>query len=221
MNRKTFLSVCVLCCLTAGTQMSAADGVTGLSNVLYVEEETLGKGAEATLTVRMKNDIQAVGFQFDLCLPEGITLAASPDAAVTSGSIVNGKKHTMNSATLKSGACRVLCYSLQNSTFQSSHGSVAEIAVKVASTLSAGEYPVVLKNVEITNADGKTSRKLESVTTTLTVSDKVVGIAEAETPAASNGSLYNVSGQKVQTLRPGQIGVRKGKKVLNQNRRKP
>lgn len=222
MKARAFITASVLWCLASVTQTFAADNVTRLSNVLYVQEQTVGVGSEATLTVWMKNDINAVGFQFDLCLPDGITLATSPDASVASGFIVNGNRHTLSAANMKSGDCRVLCYSLQNSTFQSASGSVAEVTVKVASTLPAGKYPVVLKNVELTDASGTTTRKLETVTTTLTVSKtQPVGIRDAQEPASADGNLYNVAGQKVPSLRPGQIGIKKGKKVLNANRRKP
>ena len=173
MRRKIDLSACLLlCCLFACPRLFGADNVTGLANVVFIQDASLDAGAEAVLTAMIKNDIQAVGFQFDLCLPEGITLSGEPSSAITSGSVVNVNKHVMMAAQRKDGSCRVLCYSLQNSSLMSSNGSAATIKVKVNPILPTGSYPVVLKNVEITNADGLRVQRMEAVNTTITVNGK-------------------------------------------------
>ncbi len=175
MKSKLRLLACLLCCLLACPSLKATDNVTSLPNVVYVQGATLQAGSEAVLTAVLKNNLSAVGFQFDLCLPAGFTLSGSPSSSVAPGSIVSGNKHIVSAASRKDGSCRVLCYSLQNTGFTSSNGSAAEIRVKVGSTVAAGSYPVVLKNVEITTAGGLKVERLKTVTTTLVVDGSVRG----------------------------------------------
>ena len=57
---------------------AATDGdVTQQANVIYVENATVEAGNSATLVAKLKTDIDAVAFQFDLVLPEGISLSGS------------------------------------------------------------------------------------------------------------------------------------------------
>ncbi|MBP3843484.1 MAG: hypothetical protein J6E29_07615 [Prevotella sp.] len=209
----------LLCVLTMPIALMAAgdNDVTQQANVIYIENATIGAGTSTSLQAKLKTEVEAVAFQFDLFLPEGVYLNSDASKAISGGSLLT-KKHVADAAWLKSGACRVICYSLSNEALKQSQGTAAIIHVDVDSKMKPGSYPVVLRNVEIAQANGRKSRRISEVRTTLTIvpnSDLPTDINQVEAISTiQNDGIYNLSGQKVDKLQPGQIGIVKGKKII-------
>ena len=217
MKKKLFLTL--LCSLVIPVVAIAAtdDDVTQKPNVIYVENATVEPGSDATIAVKLKTSSgMSSAFQFDLILPAGITLNGDESSAIRKGEL-GTTSHQLDAAWLKSGACRVICYSTNNAKLKLQEGDAAVIDIKVDASVKAGTYPVVLRNVEIARINGYTSFKLGKVQTSITVapkSDIPTGIEQAGTDQSGDDATYNVLGQKVKKLRRGQIGIRRGKKVI-------
>ncbi|MBR2103063.1 MAG: hypothetical protein IJ928_09960 [Prevotella sp.] len=218
MKKKLFLTL--LCSLVIPVVAIAAtddDEVTRANHEIYVEEATVAPGTSATIAVRFKTNSGMVSaFQFDLTLPEGITLDGDETSAIRKGGLVENTDHQIAAAWMKSGACRVICYS-PNNTRLSLEGDAAVIDIKVAPGVKPGTYPVKLTNLEMGRINGYSSVKPKNAVTYIIVqpSDTPTDIQIAEDKqAGGDDATYNVLGQKVKKLRRGQIGVKRGKKVI-------
>ena len=52
-----------------------------IANTIYLERVEAAAGSQVTLSVKMKNTVEVQGYQFDLYLPEGVTVATDEDRA--------------------------------------------------------------------------------------------------------------------------------------------
>lgn len=148
-------------CVCFGLLQSKADTYTdNKDNTIYISDVSVKAGNQIVLKVNMKNNVQISGFQFDLLLPEGVTIDSSIDTfgdlsinASISGTRVNPNKFTF-SASLPDGDnnrhLTVLCYAT-NANVMVGDGEVATITLNVANNVSAGDYDLILRNVVVSN----------------------------------------------------------------------
>lgn len=217
---KKIIFLTLLCSLVLPVVAAAGtdDDVTQQENVIYVEDATVEAGNSTTVVAKLRTNVDAVAFQFDLVLPEGISLSGNTAAAVRKAELETNQ-HQLVAAWLKSGACRVICYSLSNDQLKKMNGDAALIDIDVDAKLSPGTYPVILRNVEIAQENGQKSKKLSEVQTTITIQNgdvpTIIELTETK-ENTTDDATYNLLGQKVKELRRGQIGVKKGKKTIKQ-----
>ena len=150
-------------------------------NVLYAESQSCAAGESFTLSVKMKNSIAIAAFQFDLELPDGITVAKDADdfylISLSTERTSAQKTNFFDNALQKDGSVRVLAASTQNYTFSGNDGEVATITINVANTVADGEYPIVLKNIVLSDTAAKTY-EAERIEATLTVGNTSPSYAE-------------------------------------------
>lgn len=139
-----------------------------IDNTIYLENTMAMTGSKKTLSVRMKNTVSIQGFQFDLYLPNGVSVARGDDGLplVTLSEERTTTRHTdyFNSAFTEDGALRVLCTSTGGYAFYGDDGEVAKIVVDVPEDMALGEYSLVLRNITVTDisSDGYDTDYLES-----------------------------------------------------------
>ena len=75
--KKTALFVLMLCIGQALTLRAQNTDVSSIKNVVYITPFSAQSGTQATLSINMKNTAAIRGFQFDLYLPEGVTIGKS------------------------------------------------------------------------------------------------------------------------------------------------
>lgn len=94
-----------------------------------------------------------------MVLPEGVSYAMDDDfymIDLSTARTTAQKTNTFTSALQSDGSVRVFCGSTNCYTFDGSDGDVAVIKVKTDADVSAGTYTVTLKNIEMSDAKGKT-----------------------------------------------------------------
>jgi hypothetical protein len=140
---------------------------------LYSIDHTANRGAEFDLPVLMNNGDEAItAFQFDVELPEGVTLVSAKlsDRKADQGNPV---------PTLQSdGSYRLATFSTTGSSFSGSEGTLLNLRIKVSTDAALGEQTIALKNIELTT----TSKAFELVnrSSTLTVLDILTGDANGD-----------------------------------------
>ena len=204
--------------MSKGSAMPATDE-SDAENVIYVENVSGSKNSQVELSVRMKNASDIRGFQFDLYLPEGVTIANNAKASLSSDRLAAGDAHTLMADKMTDGAVRFLCSSMNDESFAGGDGEIATLTVNIADNVANGDYDVVVKNAIMTETDISKSYEADNIKSTLTVLDQT-GV---ETVTADNerrdGSIYTVGGQLVgkksttSQLRKG-IYIRNGKKFV-------
>lgn len=147
-------------------------------NVIYVEPVSTVSGADAKLSLMLANSIDIVGFQCDFYVPEGTSV---PTDAYGRHLIDLSTERTtpvqtdlFESAVQADGSIRILCGSSSNSVFSGNEGEVAVITLSLPKDMPEGEYPLVIRNVVLSDASGKTIT-VTCIRTTLTVENNKLG----------------------------------------------
>ncbi|MDY4161087.1 MAG: leucine-rich repeat protein, partial [Prevotella sp.] len=188
-------------------------------NVIYVENVSGSKNSQVELSVRMRNASDIRGFQFDLYLPEGVTMANNAKASLSSDRLAAGDAHMLMVNEMTDGAVRFLCSSMNDESFAGGDGEIATLTVNIADNVANGDYDVVVKNAIMTETDISRSYEADNIKSTLTVLDQTGVETVTEDNERRDGSIYTVGGQLVgkkattNQLRKG-IYIRNGKKFV-------
>ena len=154
--------------------------ISQLDNTIYVEPLSVTAGNDVTLSVKMKNNVEAEGFQFDLELPEGVSVVKDADgyaeAYLSTERTTARKTNTFDTAFLENGSLRVIAGSTNGSTISGDDGEVASIKLKIDKSVTAGSYPIVLRNIAISDANA-VSHDVAYVKSTLTIDGGLMGDA--------------------------------------------
>lgn len=163
--------------------------ITTFANVVFFENSEANTGQQVTLSLKMNNEIAPTGFQCDVYLPEGVTVAKDADnfnlISLSTKRTTAQKTNYFDSAEQPDGAIRIMCSSTKNYTFSGNDGEVATITLNVSDEIEEGEYPLILKNIVISDANSK-SYTVDYVKSTLTISSYTLG-------DANNDGSVNVS----------------------------
>ena len=134
-------------------------------------------GTQATVSLKMKNTAEIRGFQFDLYLPEGMTVVKSSrgriQGALSEGRLPDEDERELTFSEQADGAIRFLCSSLYDETFTGNDGEIATLQVNVAENMADGNYPVVMKHVKLTETDISKFYETEEIETTVTITSIV------------------------------------------------
>ena len=204
--------------MSKGAAMPVTDE-SDAENIIYVENVSGSKNSQVELFVRMRNASDIRGFQFDLYLPEGVTIANNAKASLSSYRLAAGDAHTLMADEMTDGAVRFLCNSMNDESFAGGDGEIATLTVNIADNVANGDYDVVVKNALMTETDISKSYEADNIKSTLTVLDpNGVGIV-TDDDESRDGSIYTVGGQLVgkksttSQLRKG-VYIRNGKKIV-------
>ena len=123
----------------------------------------IAPGEEKDVEVVLNNpDNVFTGLQFDLALPEGISLVSDEDGYFVSlGSRTTSRKHTIEAQQRADGTIRVMAYSNRNSNFSGSEGDVVVLTLKADDNLTAGVYNLQLKGIVLSQANAGEINQVE------------------------------------------------------------
>ena len=165
-----------------------ATNLNAQENVIYVEPMEADPGTQVTLSLQMKNSAAIRGFQFDLYLPEGVTAVKNAkgriQGSLSSGRLPEDDEHTLTIQAQNDGAIRFLCGSQYDETFTGASGEIATLQVNIAEGMTSGEYPIVLRNMRLSETDISKYYDTDNVETTLTVK------GEDPTPVWHDGDIF-------------------------------
>lgn len=163
-------------------------------SVANIEAQT---GEETELVVSLSEGTSMTALQFNLALPEGMTLAESD---VTLGAATNG--HTLNVETLDNGDHLFVLYSMDLNPFKD--GELLRIPVKVNSIASSANGKLYTIRAATADAVSHTCNDVSWEMTT--------NINHVSSPKIIK-STYNLAGQKTDDMQKG-INIVDGKKLM-------
>ena len=161
--------------LGQGASVKSAPAKTRLTatadNTLALSDFTAEAGTQQTISVGMNNTASITGIQFDLVLPEGVTVAQEDGDYLIDISTdrTTYKNHSASYQMQADGSMRVVCTSLSNKTFKENSGNVIDITLDIASSISGGSHTITLKNIELATPELE-KYKPSAVSATMTVS---------------------------------------------------
>ena len=173
--------------------------------VLKLGTSSLKAGSNQTISVALENNIDVTAFQFDIMLPNGITVnnyVNDDDETVPNIQLTSRKasSHSISCNKREDGRYTIVVLSMKNQAIKGTEGDVVAIDINVPITMS-GNYDVVLSNIHIVPlVNGSQGIRIDQpdVTTTITIENEGGG----ETPIGANTLTIAPL-----TLNPGEIGV--------------
>ena len=158
--------------------------ISQLANAVYIESTEVKTGSQMTLSIKMKNETPIRGFQFDLYLPDGVTVAKNAKdrimASLSAGRLPEDDEHSLTTGELTDGAIRFLCSSLYDENFTGNDGEIVTLTVNVSDDMEDGDYPIIIKNARLTKTDISKYYIIDYVKSTLTVSSYMLGDINAD-----------------------------------------
>lgn len=196
-----------------------ADPMPGVLDALYIAPVQTFAGEEVTLSVQMRNSFDAEGFQFDLRLPEGVSVVTDADgfaeASLSTQRTTALRTNTFTSALHADGLLTVMAASTNASAISEGVGEVCTVRVRVASDAAPGNYDMRLQDIAISDTHAR-SHDLEQTVSTLTVAD-AQGIETALNAAATAPStIYDLQGRRVEGVPRTGLYISGGRKFLSQ-----
>ena len=141
-DMKKIKFIIVMCLLSITKSVLAIDNVT-------ISDFRITRGETKEVNILLENDVAYVGFQFDLYLPEGITVASysSDDSRIPASSSV-----TMNQQT--DGAYRFVGAALGGEAIVGNSGSIVKLSVTASSTVAYGSKTGYFRTIKLSKAGG-------------------------------------------------------------------
>ena len=153
--------------------------ISQMDNVIYIEPTEVKSDSETTLSFMMKNTANIRGFQFDLFLPEGITVVKSSKGKILGElnpeRLPEEDEHQLTFSEQTNGAIRFLCSSLYDETFTGTSGVILTLQIKIDENMEDGEYPVQLKNMILNETDISKFYQTEFLQSKITVTSYMLG----------------------------------------------
>ena len=125
---------------------------TDSANYVKPADIVLCSQGQGYLSIEMYNVEKIVGFQFDLKLPEGVTIATVDGKY--SATLSNRKgDHSLSVEKIDENSYRFISVSMNNQPFSDNEGEILRLKVLVDANMNLGEYNAVVIEAELTSYD--------------------------------------------------------------------
>ncbi|MDP4276774.1 MAG: chitobiase/beta-hexosaminidase C-terminal domain-containing protein [Bacteroidota bacterium] len=114
-----------------------------------MEPFSIYAGDTLRVPIALNNDVAFTSLMMDVYLPDGLGLDRVEFSGRQAGTT------TINLATQPDGAIRLIAYSVENKTFSGNNGNILDLIIWAKDATQAGRYPIHLRNVILTDANGK------------------------------------------------------------------
>ena len=142
-------------------------------NYLAIKDTEVYKGQNIVMPVNLNNNESITALQFEVVLSKGITLSA---CQLTDR---KGNDHTVSLKKLANGNYQVAVISMSSKAFSGKEGALVNLTLDVDNEMEAGDYPVIIKNIELTTTDTKAINPAD-MTAVLTVNNIKIGDANGD-----------------------------------------
>ena len=181
--------------------LAIAGGAT--AQTLSVASVEATKGGQAELVVRASSMTGVTALQFNLALPQGITLNES---AITKGEAVSS--HTLSVQTMESGDRLVVLY--HTDLELAGNGTLLRLPITVGQ--QTGSFSGSLYTIRTASTD-LVSHKCNDAAFTVKVKDDATSIVNVNTTQTDKKTVYDMSGRRVANPTKG-IYIVGGKKMV-------
>lgn len=191
---------------TDGSDKSASAEITvytPANDSVVVKDTTVLKNSTITIPVYVGNKDPFCSFQFDIYLPEGMSIAKKSNGNYDiQWAGRQSDTHTMASRLQTDGAVRVVAFSASNDDFSGSDGAVVNIPVKVGNDIAAGNYAITIKNIVLADKQEQEFHCKDAIGT-IKVIDYIMGDANDDqkvTLADVNATVNYIIGNPAKTF---------------------
>ena len=160
-----YLACCVLWMTLTPLMAHGAVGERDTVVVVTAPEVSMGVGKTAILSIQMENDQEQEynGYQFDIFLPEGVTIAENDTSFIYSLSPRYDEKAMVKIKDFGDGYYRTMVFSLSDSIITGTEGELISLTLQADSTLDEGTYQGTISNFKLSSGIGVTFMGTDAV----------------------------------------------------------
>ena len=163
----------IVAATTDGSNLTASCRVNVLSDVLYTDDAVGVPSGTLVLPIQLKNNSPVTGLQFELQLPDGVTVAENNNKLQASLSD-RASDQSISGSKLSNGNYQFVVFSGTSSALTGNEGAIAYVTLNIDESMATGDYEIGIKEVELTKTDG-TSLHHKDLTSKLTLTEALVG----------------------------------------------
>ena len=132
------------------------------------------------LPIYLQNKSTITGLQFELALPEGVSVATdnTDNIMVTVSDRVTD--HSIMGAKLSNGNYQFILFSGSSSALSDNEGAIAYVTLNVDENTAIGEYDIAIKEIELTKTNSELIHH-KDITTKLTLVNATTGDTNGDT----------------------------------------
>ena len=175
MKNKFLLSLWAV--MTAFTTGKAEESdLSELTDAVYIQSTSIPAGSEQTLSIRMKNSMPVQTINFDLILPSELTIVRVNNKLISPSTERIVEFDTFKTSTQPDGSTRLLAlaaYEEEDGTITNiavGDGEIARVKVKVDAEATPGDYPIIVRNIQLVSRENE-AINIDEVTTTITITE--------------------------------------------------
>jgi Ca2+-binding EF-hand superfamily protein len=136
------------------TVLPTGDEGADKANTLSLENLTANKNTQVVLPIAMKNEESITGFQFDLCLPEGVTVATTNKGKMLISTTSRMEGNYIVSSNVVDDCVRVIGYSADGDAFTGNTGIILEVTLNIGDEIANGNYMIRLRDIVLSDVSG-------------------------------------------------------------------
>ena len=192
-------------------QAKALTDTQGCDNI-FINDFTINASESKTIEVNMNNIDSFCAFQFDMYLPEGLTIDEEDEEFLIEATSRLTKSHMISTNKLSENVIRFVVYSNKNSSIKSNEGAIMTIPFIASAEMETGSYQIEIKDVILSYNTG--AGVYTSNTTTNVNVFSLTGIGTEEIVNDNiDVEYYNLQGVKVVNPSNGLYIKKEGNKV--------
>ena len=148
--------------------------VSYLLDAVYIEPFCARIGGDAKVAICLKNAQKASAYNFDLVLPEGVTIAKDSNGKYIDALSNRHDDHTRTFNYKGDNTYSFATLSGNSEALTGNDGAIRLVTLHVADNMAEGSYPIEIRNASYSLTDG-TLHSLENTTTSITVENYLLG----------------------------------------------
>lgn len=123
---------------------------------LTIDDVSMIAGETKQVSIMLKNpDRKYAAFQFDLTLPDGVTIAKNENGKMMASLDIDRKDdHTLTVSEIGNNTYRFLAFSMSNAEFYGTSGAMVNVTLQTDVNLNSGPQDATLKSQVFTATDG-------------------------------------------------------------------
>ena len=146
--------------------------ISNVDNTLYIENVTVEKRTQVTLSLKMKNNVEVTGFQCNLYFPKGVTVKKDKDdyplIELSEERTTARNTNIFDAVEQADGSMMILANSTKSKSFTGTDGEVATITLNISSDIGSGDHTASIKGIALSDITG-VSHDASDVYYTITV----------------------------------------------------
>lgn len=139
---------------TDGSNKSAICKIKVLSDVLNIDNSIGVPSGTLVLPIQMKNISDITGMQFELQLPEGVSVAMDNANNYLVTLSDRADDQMIICSKLSNSNYQFVVFSANSKKFMGNEGAIAYVTLTISPNLTIGNYTISLKEIELTNTQG-------------------------------------------------------------------